>query len=417
MVTVHIGDQTRYKNAVEALPDTREIDVEFRVALDNGQIRHLREIGVVTTDESGIGKGSFGVIEDLTNRVEHQREVAYRDALAQQAEAITDIGHFIYDELAEVYVYISPGFARIHGVSVEEYMQSVSSRSDDISDICEEDRERVAEVYQQHLRDTKNYSVEYRIRRADGAIRWIRELCTAHWVNYGLVEQSLGVLQDITEQKESEDQLLEAKLVLEEMVKTRTEELASMVTQLKQEVQEREKIAAELEFLANHDALTGLPSLRLCKDRLEHSLAESRRNKQNSAVMFIDLDGFKEVNDTHGHEHGDLVLKVIADRVRAEIRETGTVARIGGDEFVIILSSVPELEIVERIASEVIEQISLPIEVDQQEVVVSASIGVSIYPEDGETPEELIRQADRAMYLVKDSGKNNFGFTLPAPLN
>ncbi len=180
------------------------------------------------------------------------------------------------------------------------------------------------------------------------------------------------------------------------------------------EIEEREKIAAELDFLANHDALTGLPSLRLCKDRLDQSLAEARRNRQTSAVMFLDLDGFKGINDEHGHEFGDLLLKATADRIKAEIRETDTVARIGGDEFVIILSSLPEVSIVDRIAASLIEQISNPVNIENTEVAVSASIGISLYPENGTTAEELIRSADKAMYQIKRQGKNDFGFVKAA---
>jgi diguanylate cyclase (GGDEF)-like protein len=193
-------------------------------------------------------------------------------------------------------------------------------------------------------------------------------------------------------------------------VVARTRELANTVQQLQVEIEGREKIAAELDFLANHDALTGLPSLRLCKDRLDQSLAEARRNRQTSAVMFLDLDGFKRINDQHGHEFGDLVLKATADRIKAEIRETDTVARIGGDEFVIILSSLPENEIANRIAANVIEQIARPFDVKNIEVVISASIGISLYPQNGTTAEELIRSADKAMYQIKRQGKNDFGF-------
>ncbi len=342
------------------------------------------------------------------------QDLEYRDLLAQRAEAITEIGHFIYDLTSDTYTYISPGFARIHGVSVEEYLARVSSEEDDIADVFADDYAHVAEVYRQYRIDGGEYSIEYRIHRADGEIRWIREQCDAHRISDELIQQSIGVLQDITEQKNTEAKILETQKSLESEVKQRTRSLSITVRQLKKEIARREKIAAELEFMANHDALTGLPSLRLCKDRIDHSLAESRRNKQQSAVMFIDLDGFKEVNDRHGHEYGDAVLKVVADRIKLEIRETDTVARIGGDEYLVILSSVPDLEIVERIAAQLIDQISQSIRIGKQKVVVSASVGIAIYPEDGNTAEELIRQADRTMYLIKESGKNNYGFTKSA---
>jgi len=186
---------------------------------------------------------------------------------------------------------------------------------------------------------------------------------------------------------------------------------------LQEEIVEREKISAELKFLANHDALTGLPSLRLCKDRLERSLIESRRSQKMTAVMFVDLDGFKIVNDTYGHEFGDIVLRTTAERIKAEIREVDTVARIGGDEFIIIMSSVPSLGIVERVAANLIEQISQTIQLNQREVSVGASLGIALYPDDGTTADELIRRADAAMYRVKNSGKNNFGFSQVQQLN
>jgi diguanylate cyclase (GGDEF)-like protein len=244
-------------------------------------------------------------------------------------------------------------------------------------------------------------------------LRWIREQGTAVRSPTGEVIRSIGVIQDITRQYHTEQNLREARDTLESMVKSRTRKLADTVQKLEDEIRERKKIAAELDFLANHDALTGLPSLRLCKDRLEHSLAEARRKRQMSAVMFIDLDGFKAINDHHGHEFGDLVLKATADRIRAAIRETDTVARIGGDEFLVILSSLPETPIASRIADNLIRQIALPLRMGRTGVGVSASIGIALYPADGASAEELIRAADGAMYRIKHLGKNSFGFVPP----
>jgi diguanylate cyclase (GGDEF)-like protein/PAS domain S-box-containing protein len=344
----------------------------------------------------------------LTKELEKLR---HRESLLDATEKIADTGHYIYDEISETYQYISPGYARIHGVTPEQLMDSVQSAEDDIADVIEDDYARVKAVYEKYIEDGRDYSVEYRIKRADGEIRWVREQSSANRIKNGVVEQTLGVLQDITKQKNTEAQLLEAKESLEAKIAERTEELVKTVEKLKKEVEEREKIAAELKFHANHDSLTGLPSLRLCKDRLERSLAESRRNKQLSAVMFVDLDGFKLINDTHGHECGDIVLKTTADRIRAEIRETDTVARIGGDEFLIILSNMSNIHVTQRVAGKLIEQISKVILYGSQEIEISASIGIAIYPDDGTTSEEIIQQADKAMYMIKHSGKNNFGFT------
>ncbi len=385
-------------------------DVEYRIRRLDGELRWVREIGRMhSRDEKGVAQ-TIGVIQDITRQKQIEQELMYKDALANQAEAITDIGHFIYDEINQEYLFVSPGLARIHGVEPGEEVPRTVSWGGDLELLHPDDREQVRKAYDKFLAGSSDWRVDYRLIRADGEVRWIREMGKAYRINHGIPEQTIGVLQDITEQKKAEQEIIEARDTLEQQVVERTRELANMVKQLQVEIKEREKIAAELDFLANHDALTGLPSLRLCKDRLDQSLAEARRNRQTSAVMFLDLDGFKEINDEHGHELGDLVLKVTADRIKTEIRETDTVARIGGDEFVIILSSLPDVGIASRIAAAMIEETARPIQVEDTEVKISASIGISLYPENGITAEELIRSADKAMYQIKRQVKNSFGF-------
>jgi len=409
---IHPEDRELFTNSYKSQQQTGSHEIEYRFIRNDGQLRHVREAGILHLDERGKAGEAFGLIQDITERKVYEQNLENREALAQQAETITDIGHFIFDLVNGGYDYISPGFARIHGVSVDKYMNMVNSREDDMRDVHADDYTHLAEVYQRQRTQGIDVNVEYRIRRADGELRWIGEQSTTLRNDGGMVSKSIGVVQDITQQRNTERNLREARDFLEATVMDRTQELADTIIRLEEEIDERQKVTSELNFLANHDALTGLPSLRLCKDRLDRSLAEARRNQQKSAVMFLDLDGFKEINDTYGHEFGDLVLKVTAVRIKAEIRDTDTVARIGGDEFVIILSRVPELEIVERIASSLIRQISQAIRIVKYEVSVSASIGIALYPDHGSTSEDLIRTADKAMYLVKNSGKNNFQFYL-----
>ncbi len=391
-------------------------NVEYRLLRTDGELRWIREIGeTLKVDAEGVEQ-TIGVVQDITEQKNAEQELVFKDAMANQAEAITEIGHFVYDEIRQEYLFASPGMSRIHGLSEGELMQRRISWDGDMNLIHPEDRARVRKAYDEFLVNGGDWQVDYRLIRGDGEIRWVREMGKAHIMNHGIPEQTIGVLQDITQQKKAEQEIIEARDTLEQQVIERTRELANTVKQLQEEVEEREKIAAELDFLANHDALTGLPSLRLCKDRLDQSLAEARRNRQTSAVMFLDLDGFKEINDEHGHEVGDLVLKVIADRIKAEIRETDTVARIGGDEFVIILSSLPEVAIAERIAASLIEQAAQDIHIERIRLNVSSSIGIALYPDNGTTAEQLIRAADKAMYQVKRAGKNAFGFVGPEPL-
>jgi len=407
---VHPDDRDAYLRSYESQLEKGSHEIEYRMLRNDGEIRHIYETGTVEFDQDGKPGAAFGLLQDITERKLYQRELENREEMANQAEAITDIGHYIFDEKTETYTYVSPGFARILGVSADDYRSMVNSLEEDLEDLHPEDYERVLEVYRDYHENGGNYNIEYRIYRGDGELRWLREQNLTTLNADGEPIQSIGVLQDITEYKKTEQSLREARDSLENKVKVRTHKLAETVKRLEDEIAEKERIAAELDFLANHDALTGLPSLRLCKDRLEHSLAEARRNRQLSAVMFLDLDGFKEINDSHGHELGDQVLKATADRIRAGIRETDTVARIGGDEFIIILSSLPEVDIANRISSALVRDLAKPIQIDEIEVTVSASIGIALYPQDGTTAEELIRAADRAMYRIKAEGKNNFGF-------
>lgn len=408
---IFVEDRERIAAAYANYLNTgQECEIEYRILRADGAVRWVRELTRAKLEKKGRVMQSLGVIQDITERVAREQELQYKDALANQAEAITDIGHFIYDEIRQKYLYVSPGLSRIHGMSENELITRIVSWEGDLDLIHPEDRATVMKAYDKFLAEGGDWRVEYRLMRADGETRWIRELGEAYVINHGIPEQTLGVLQDITAQKQAEQEIIKAKETLEQQVVARTRELANTVKQLQEEIEEREKIAAELDFLANHDALTGLPSLRLCKDRLNQSLAEARRNRQASAVMFLDLDGFKAINDRHGHEFGDLVLKVAADRIKAEIRETDTVARIGGDEFVIILSSLPETEIVRRIATNLVAQLARPIYIEEVKIGISVSIGISMYPENGTTAEQLIRSADQVMYRVKHAGKNDFDF-------
>lgn len=169
-----------------------------------------------------------------------------------------------------------------------------------------------------------------------------------------------------------------------------------------------EQYSRALESLAMHDALTGLPNRRLLTDRLTLSIAHAHRNKGAMAVMYLDLDGFKTINDSMGHDAGDTLLKMVADRLVAAVRQEDTVARMGGDEFVIGLWEISDAEGVATLVSKVILAISQPYLVDGCEVCVTASVGVGMYPLHGEEAEALMKSADWALYEAKHSGKNTY---------
>lgn len=171
----------------------------------------------------------------------------------------------------------------------------------------------------------------------------------------------------------------------------------------------------ELEQLVRHDPLTGLPNRRLLHERLEQAIALSRRGNTGIALLFVDLDDFKGINDTLGHDAGDTVLVTVAQRLLEKVRVTDTVARLGGDEFVVLLVGTPHQEAVSAIATSLIESISDDIPLEGQILNVHASIGISLYPENGFTASELLSSADRAMYRVKTGEHPGFAFAGEAP--
>jgi diguanylate cyclase (GGDEF)-like protein/PAS domain S-box-containing protein len=173
---------------------------------------------------------------------------------------------------------------------------------------------------------------------------------------------------------------------------------------------EKNRAAQELEHRATHDSLTGLPNRTLFIDRLSHALAMAERDEKLAALMFIDLDGFKRVNDSLGHAAGDELLCAVAQRLLQSVRRSDTVARLGGDEFAVILEQVENVDSVSVIAEKIVAQVQRPFGLAQGEVVVSASVGITICPFDAKTVKELMVDADRAMYFAKVSGKDRFEF-------
>lgn len=166
----------------------------------------------------------------------------------------------------------------------------------------------------------------------------------------------------------------------------------------------------ELRYLANYDALTGLPNRALLMDRILHAMEQSRREKKSLALCFIDLDKFKQVNDSLGHDIGDLLLKEVARRLALTLRERDTVARLGGDEFVVLLEGYRRGENVSMVARKMLSVVSEPMQLGPHTVGVSPSIGIALYPDDALTAQELLKHADVAMYHAKEAGRNNFQF-------
>ena len=172
-------------------------------------------------------------------------------------------------------------------------------------------------------------------------------------------------------------------------------------------------MSLRMSHLAQHDSLTDLPNRLLLNDRLTQALAQARRNRKRLAVLFLDVDRFKNINDSLGHDVGDHLLQTVAQRLLACVRSTDTVSRLGGDEFVILLSEVTHVQDAAVSADKILLALSAPCDIDQHELHVTASMGIVTYPDDGTDAGTLMKNADFAMYHAKDSGRNNYQFFKP----
>jgi diguanylate cyclase (GGDEF)-like protein/PAS domain S-box-containing protein len=177
-----------------------------------------------------------------------------------------------------------------------------------------------------------------------------------------------------------------------------------------QDITTRKEAEKHLQHMATHDPLTNLPNRSLFYDRLNHALNLAKRQNKGVVVLFLDLDGFKDVNDTFGHEKGDTLLRMVADRLKSSLRESDSVARMGGDEFAFVFENINGRDDAEATALRVLESLSKPYQLNGDTYSITGSIGISLSPRDGEDAETLVKNSDKAMYRAKDLAKNSFQF-------
>jgi diguanylate cyclase (GGDEF)-like protein/PAS domain S-box-containing protein len=239
------------------------------------------------------------------------------------------------------------------------------------------------------------FTIEQQFRRKDGSLFWCKLVGRAVDPARPL-EGTIWIYDDVSAERAARESLEASRAELERAVAARTVELQAA--------------NARAQHLADHDALTGLPNRRLLQDRLTQALAQSYRNRKQTAVMFVDLDRFKTINDSLGHSVGDLLLKEVAKRLVKQLREVDTICRTGGDEFVVVLPEIKHAADAANVAQKIIEYLSYPIQVEERELTVTPSIGIAVFPDDGRDAETLIRNADAAMYHAKEMGRANSQF-------
>jgi diguanylate cyclase (GGDEF)-like protein/PAS domain S-box-containing protein len=326
------------------------------------RLLHTRKIPIL--DEAGEAKYLLGISEDITERKMAEDRAARLGRILERSS--NEI--YVFDATTLLFSQVNQGALNNLGYSLDE-LHSLTPVDLKHSYTLESFRHLIGPLYRGEV-ETLSFEAEH--RRKDGS-----QYPVEVHLQYSSIENPpvfVAVVSDISE---------------------------------RQLAQER------LNYLAFYDPLTGLPNRQLLIDRLRQAMSESSRHERLVAVMFLDLDRFKLVNDTLGHEAGDTLLKGVGDRLSACVRQGDTIARLGGDEFTVVLANVARVDDVGPIAQKLLDVFAQPFMLSAQEVFVSPSIGITLYPHDDTDPEMLLKNADAAMYHAKDTGRNTFQFFTP----
>lgn len=344
-----------------AINNTRPYDIEYRIVWPNGQIRRLHAQGEVYRNESDLACLMIGTVHDITEQ--YRREEAQRLAITvfntvDEGVIVTDPDHRI--------IAVNPAFTAITGCDISEVLGKPPTMF--LADSTQ------AQIYQEMLTSVvtlNQWTGEITNLRKNGETYIVSLSVKAIRDELGEISHFVQVFSDITEKKKSE------RLIWHQ---------------------------------ANFDALTNLANRHMLQDRLQQEILKAKRDGLQLALLVIDLDRFKEINDTLGHDIGDILLMEAARRISSCVRASDTVARLGGDEFVILLAGLEELDCVERIARSLVSCLVEPFILNDEYAYISASIGIALYPNDAEEIEDLLKHADQAMYSSKNAGRNRHSY-------
>jgi diguanylate cyclase (GGDEF)-like protein/PAS domain S-box-containing protein len=399
------SQQAYDKLGAEAFPFLsigRPFQTEIEMQRADGSTLWAQLIGYVVNPDDP-AQGTIWVIEDRTEQ--KRAEEALRNALLEN-QAILDsavLGISVVEngrnlrcnrKMEELFGY-APG--EMNHLSVQAFYA---------------DKDAWENARATTVRDFRSGQVnvsEYELVRKDGTTFWAR----LSGRPFDLAEnsgRSVWLVDDITARREAAEAVARARDELELRVQERTAELAGANALLQGEIIERRQAEARVHHMAYHDSLTGLPNRALLSDRLDRAMLAAQRFERKLAVMFIDLDRFKTINDSLGHMTGDQLLKEVASRLCRAVRASDTVARLGGDEFVVLVPGIRTPEEAGQVAEKIIEALSEGFPLERRNLHITPSIGISVYPDDGNDVEALMRNADSAMYHAKANGRNNYQF-------
>jgi len=364
-------DRERVSRTIHAaLENNQAFDVEYRIQRADGRVCWVLERGVGLRNAHGQLAWIEGFIQDISERMAANE--ALREAVRRYSSLFEHATEGIFQTTPQGrYLNANPALARIYGhASPDELIEHLH----DIQRLLYVSPERRDEFVRLMQKQGMVRNFESQVYRRDGSIIWISENARAVKNSDGSVQFFEGTVVDITERKQHD---------------------------------------ARLEYQASHDSLTGLPNRSLLRDRIEQAIANAKRDGHLVAVVFVDLDHFKLINDSLGHHVGDRLLLEVADRLIACVRGHDSVARQGGDEFVLVLTEQHEENEILAVVSRLLEAISQPWVDEGQEYGLSCSVGISCFPQDGDDPDALLRCADAAMYKAKASGRSTYHFYTP----
>ena len=339
---------------------------ESRLMFADGREKRIEQLVQARVDGQGKPIAIVGTVHDITER--RALESKLRESEARYASTVelaaVGIAHVAVDGR---FIWCNSRFREMLGYDNDELLERTIrdvSHPDDMH-LTDGDRSRM------HAGAIDSLTVEKRYVRKDGATIWVRITGAPRRATDGSLLYDVSVVEDITVRKTAE---------------------------------------ARVQYLATHDELTGLPNRTLFGELLQHAIDAAKHHDRRCAVLFIDLDRFKIVNDSLGHEAGDLLLQEVAVRLRRCICDSDVVGRLGGDEFVVLLNEIQHVEAAADTAKRILASLHAPVTIKDQECRVTGSIGIASYPNDARDAATLMKHADMAMYLAKDEGKNNFQF-------
>jgi diguanylate cyclase (GGDEF)-like protein/PAS domain S-box-containing protein len=361
---IHSEDRPRVQKLLNdhLSGETEFFEAEYRVESSPGNLSWLLDRGkIVERDNNNIPVRMAGTHKDITSRKLTENELKLSSQVLFSMNEAVVVGELDYQIRS-----VNPAFSRITGFKHSD----VVGKHFLFLTMGKQSREFYNSIETQLLRH-KHWAGETNIRTRDrrGILAWLEINQVID--NKGETSHFVAVFTDITARKKAEE---------------------------------------DLRVLANFDPLTGLPNRTLFQDRLNQAITKAHRANSIVALLFLDLDRFKHINDSMGHHIGDLLLKAVAHRLQNAVRDCDTVARLGGDEFTIILEGVAKTKAATIIAEKVLHAFQTPFLLDDKVLTISPSIGISLYPEDAEDTSSLIKYADTAMYHAKSSGRNNFQF-------